>query len=342
MGEKVVKTAAGILIQQIFLLAQAKSFNQKVILIVDEVSVVQSPALSAILAEARKYNLFVILTQQYFGQVEKSLKDAIYSNVYNYYVFRVSEEDAEGLIGNLNIEIPKEIIEEEHKKGIKEDMLKKRFMTELHPRECLVRVSANGQIIPVFKARTLDIGDSKQISPVNIDELETATATEIPKLTKFKEGGNLSDNVPDIFSDKDQATVPSMHAESFVPAQSNPTPDVLELKNDMDDAWDKGPQRSMTQEKPSNPEGDLSYFNNHEIDPVERRQAKEQKDIKAQKLAKFLSSKNVQLQTATPNNIILEPINVSSEIDTDSGFGSGNLASILASQSSSREKTKVK
>jgi hypothetical protein len=124
MGEKVVKTAAGILMQQIFLLAQARSFNEKVILIVDEVSVVQSPALASILSEARKYNLFVILTQQYFGQVEKQLKDAIYANVYNYYVFRVSEEDAEGLIGNLNIEIPKEIIEEEHKKGISEETIK--------------------------------------------------------------------------------------------------------------------------------------------------------------------------------------------------------------------------
>ena len=341
MGEKVVKTAAGILIQQIFLLAQAKSFNQKVILIVDEVSVVQSPALSAILAEARKYNLFVILTQQYFGQVEKSLKDAIYSNVYNYYVFRVSEEDAEGLIGNLNIEIPKEIIEEEHKKGIKEDMLKKRFMTELHPRECLVRVSANGQIIPVFKARTLDIGDSKQINPINIDKLEEAVATDIPKLTKFKESGDLADNVPDIFPDNNQTATPSMHIESFVPAQSNLTPDVTDLKSNLNDAWDKGPARSMTQEKPSNPEGDLSYFNNHEIDPVERRQAKEQKDNKAQRVAKFLSKKNVELQPVSPNNIILEPVSSTSEIDTDSGFGSGNLASILATQSSSREKVKA-
>lgn len=40
MGEKVVKTIAGLLIQQIFLLAQARTFNEKVILIIDEVSVV--------------------------------------------------------------------------------------------------------------------------------------------------------------------------------------------------------------------------------------------------------------------------------------------------------------
>ena len=73
MGEKVVKTVAGLLIQQIFLLAQANAFNQRVILIIDEVSVVQNPALASILSEARKYNLFVFLTQQYFGQIEEDL-----------------------------------------------------------------------------------------------------------------------------------------------------------------------------------------------------------------------------------------------------------------------------
>ena len=214
-------------------------------------------------------------------------------------------------------------------------------MTELHPRECLVRVSANGQIIPVFKARTLDIGDSKQINPINVDKLEEATVTDIPKLTKFKEGGDLADNVPDIFSDNNQATIPSMHAESFgSTTPSNPIPNMSEQKTNLNDIIDQGPQISMTQEKPSNPEGDLSYFNNHEIDPVERRQAKEQKDNKAQRAAKFLSKNNVELQPVNPNNIILEPVSSTSEIDTDSGFGSGNLASILATQSSSREKIK--
>ena len=61
MGEKVVKTVAGLLIQQIFLLAQARSFSEKIILIIDEVSVVQNPTLAQILAEARKYNLSVCL-----------------------------------------------------------------------------------------------------------------------------------------------------------------------------------------------------------------------------------------------------------------------------------------
>lgn len=157
MGEKVVKTLAGLLIQQIFLLAQARTFNEKVILIIDEVSVVQNPALAQILAEARKYNLFVFLTQQYFGQIEKPLQDAIFTNVYNYYTFRVSEEDARALEGNLTIELPKEIVETEREKGLKESDIRVKIMTELNMRECLLRLSSDGQILPCVKARTLDV-----------------------------------------------------------------------------------------------------------------------------------------------------------------------------------------
>lgn len=157
MGEKVVKTVAGLLIQQIFLLAQSKSFNQKVLLFIDEVSVVQTPALASILSEARKYNLFVFLTQQYFTQVEKSLQDAIFANVSNYYCFRVSEEDANQLIGNLPMELPKELAVEAKDQGVKEEVLKARFLTELHPRECVVRIAAGGKLLPSIKARTVDV-----------------------------------------------------------------------------------------------------------------------------------------------------------------------------------------
>ncbi|MFO0971592.1 MAG: type IV secretion system DNA-binding domain-containing protein [Candidatus Saccharimonadales bacterium] len=157
MGEKVVKTIAGLLIQQIFLLAQARAFNQKVMLIVDEVSVVQNPALAQILAEARKFGLSVVLTQQYFGQIESDLQAAIFTNVYNYYVFKVSEEDARALEGNLNIEIPKEILQGEKDKGLKQSDVRVQMLTTLHPRECFLRLSAGGQLLPCVKARTLDV-----------------------------------------------------------------------------------------------------------------------------------------------------------------------------------------
>lgn len=174
MGEKVVKTVAGLLIQQIFLLAQAKAFGQKVILIIDEVSVIQNPALAQILAEARKFGLSVILTQQYFGQIEKDLQAAIFTNVYNYYVFKVSEEDARSLEGNLNIEIPKEILQGEKDKGLKQADVRVQMLTSLHPRECFLRLSAGGQLLPCVKARTLDITAAPVVQDVELKAYDKA------------------------------------------------------------------------------------------------------------------------------------------------------------------------
>lgn len=174
MGEKVVKTVAGLLIQQIFLLAQARAFNQKVLLIIDEVSVIQNPALAQILAEARKFGLSVILTQQYFGQIEKDLQAAIFTNVYNYYVFKVSEEDARMLEGNLNIEIPKEILQGEKDKGLKQADVRVQMLTTLHPRECFLRLSAGGQLLPCVKARTLDVTPTAEVKEVQLKEYESS------------------------------------------------------------------------------------------------------------------------------------------------------------------------
>lgn len=182
MGEKVVKTVAGLLIQQIFLLAQAKSFNQKVLLFIDEVSVVQTPALASILSEARKYNLFVFLTQQYFTQVEKGLSDAIFANVSNYYCFRVSEEDATQLVGNLAMEIPKELAVESKEKGIKEEILKARFLTELNPRECVVRISAGGKILPSVKAKTVEVTYDPIRGASRSSTVEEASQPEVKKV----------------------------------------------------------------------------------------------------------------------------------------------------------------
>ncbi len=186
MGEKVVKTVAGLLIQQIFLLAQARAFNEKVILIVDEVSVVQNPALASILAEARKYNLFVFLTQQYFGQIEKPLQEAIFTNVSNYYVFRVSEEDARALEGNLTIEIPKEILEAEKSKGLKQSDVRVQMLTALNVRECFLRLSSDGQLLPCIKAKTLDVGPIQKNSKVELKTYDQPA--ELPK--KFVEGAS--------------------------------------------------------------------------------------------------------------------------------------------------------
>jgi len=187
MGEKVVKTVAGLLIQQVFLLAQSRAFNERILLFIDEVSVVQNPALSAILSEARKFNLFVVLTQQYLTQVDKSLKDAIFANVSNYYCFRVAEEDALQLVGNLPMELPNEMLHEAKEKGVKEETLKVRMLTDLHPRECVVRIASGGLLLPCFRARTLDIVSDATKTAMG-DNFNPVAYTEKPVvLSKFEE-----------------------------------------------------------------------------------------------------------------------------------------------------------
>lgn len=196
MGEKVVKTVAGLLMQQIFLLAQAHAFNQKVILIIDEVSVVQNPSMASILAEARKYNLFVFLTQQYFGQIEKDLQDAIFANASNYYVFRVSEEDARALEGNLTIEIPKEILLSEKEKGIKEAEVRVRMLTDLNVRECFLRLSSEGRILPCVKARTVDMVAVAETAAKPAKAKFKAYKQPAQMPSKFVEGAGAADYAP--------------------------------------------------------------------------------------------------------------------------------------------------
>jgi len=177
MGEKVIKTVSGLLIQQIFLLAQARTFGEKIILIIDEVSIIQNPTIGQILAEARKYNLFVFLTQQYFGQIDQSLQNAIFSNVSNYYVFKVSEHDARLIEGNITMELPKKTIMESTRVMNKEEDLRVPILTELDLRECVIRLSSDGKLLPAMKARTLDYED-----PVPQASTKTLVEYDAPKM----------------------------------------------------------------------------------------------------------------------------------------------------------------
>ncbi len=219
MGEKVVKTVAGLLIQQIFLLAQARAFGTKVLLFVDEVSVVQNPTLSAILAEARKFGMSVILTQQYFGQVEPQLQQAILSNAINYYVFKVSEEDARILEGNLSMEIPGEIIERELKMGTTESEIRVKMMTELHPRDCIVRIASGGKILPAIKARTMDIGSSEIKTGATDAELSSFDRQELP--TKFAYSEKVELPTMDSVESKGMQDLPAVEQSPKSPEPSS-------------------------------------------------------------------------------------------------------------------------
>jgi len=146
LGDTVTKIISGLVMQQLFTLVQNGSFSEHIIFIIDEVAVVENPILVRLLAEARKYHLSVVLAGQYFSGISEKLKKAIFANVINYYLFRVSKEDAISLMSNIDFKVP---LDDSLEQKIK-------ILTGLQDRECIVRISSKGKLFPAMKCRTLD------------------------------------------------------------------------------------------------------------------------------------------------------------------------------------------
>ncbi len=146
LGMKATKTIAGFTMQQILQLIQNYTYEEHIIFIIDEVALLENPILSRFLSESRKYNLSLVLAQQYFNQISESLQKAIFSNMMNYYIFRVSREDARILDGNIRMDV-----------AVKNSFITRmKILTELKNRECIVRICKQGKVYPAFQARTLD------------------------------------------------------------------------------------------------------------------------------------------------------------------------------------------
>ena len=182
LGDKVIKTVSGLIMQQLLTVIGRHEINEHIIFIVDEVAVVENPILSRFLSEARKYNLSLILAGQYFSQISESLKNSIFANVVNYYIFRVSKLDANVLVDNFNMKIP---LDDSKDKKIK-------LLTELNNRECIVRIDSNGILLPAFKASTLNYNSIPRIK--NNIQTET-TNNNTTNLPREKNIFNISSNV---------------------------------------------------------------------------------------------------------------------------------------------------
>ncbi|GIW63376.1 MAG: hypothetical protein KatS3mg091_178 [Patescibacteria group bacterium] len=153
LGQKATQLIAGLIIQQVFLISQKRRINKKIILIIDEVSIVENEALISILSEARKFNLGLCLAQQYLTQVSEKLLKATLSNVYNFFVFKVSDEEAKIISSNLELEIPRIIFDNQKQ----EQELKRQLFINLNPREIITRVFAKGKFYPAIKGKTIFI-----------------------------------------------------------------------------------------------------------------------------------------------------------------------------------------
>jgi len=172
LGTKGVKTLAGIIMQSIFTNSQNRRFSKRLVLVVDEVSVIESSILKRFLAEARKYNVAVILAGQYFSQISEELRNAIFANVMNYYIFKVSRSDAALLVDNLNIRL----------EGRERDDAVS-FLTDLKFRSLVARVSKDGAVYSPFLGHTTDlvsvpyIEENEEIK-VQEKELEASSSLE--------------------------------------------------------------------------------------------------------------------------------------------------------------------
>ena len=185
LGDKVTKTIAGLIMQQLLTIIQSREINEHIIFVIDEVAVIENPILSRFLSEARKYNLSLILAGQFFSQISDSLKSSIFANVINYYIFRVSKLDANLLVDSFNMKIP---LDDTRDRKIK-------LLTELSTRECIVRIDCNGILLPAFKASTLDYESVPRIKCENIDNSIVNNNTKIKK-SNFKIDNNV--NLKDI------------------------------------------------------------------------------------------------------------------------------------------------
>ena len=185
LGSRITKTISGLIMQQLFTLIQSNSFKEHIIFIIDEVAIIENPIICRFLSEARKYNLSLFLAGQYFNQISTQLKESILANIVNYYIFRVSRLDASLLSENLEIKIP--FNEGKDQKEQKENKIN--LLSSLNNRECIIRISSNNILSPVFKARTLDFTSIPRI--INNKKDKNLKKTECQK-------SNLNINIDDI------------------------------------------------------------------------------------------------------------------------------------------------
>ncbi len=156
LGTNITKIIGGAIIAQVFTIMQAKLTNKKVILVIDEVSVVQTPSLIQILSEARKFGLTVVLAQQYLMQVSGEILMSIFANMVNYFCFKLARDDAETVARNLNCEIDQYFLKNKNDPKEMQELAVK-LLTDLNPREVIARIMSGEKYFSPFKAKTVPI-----------------------------------------------------------------------------------------------------------------------------------------------------------------------------------------
>lgn len=160
LGKNVTRVIGGAVIQEIYTMMISNQVKKKIILVVDEVSVVQTPSLVHILSEARKFGLTIVVIQQYMMQVSADILKSVFANVVNYFCFKLARDDAEVVVRNLNMEIDEYFLKNKNDpREIQE--LGTRILTDLNPMEVVCRVMADNKYISPFKSKTVKVSIMK-------------------------------------------------------------------------------------------------------------------------------------------------------------------------------------
>lgn len=144
LGSSMTKIIAGLIMNELMVIMEKGLINEHIIFIIDEVSTIENELIPRMLSESRKYNLSLILAGQYFNGISEKLKSSIFANTVNYFIFRVSREDAVSLSKNIDMKIIGSNNEED----------KIKMLTDLNDRECIMRLSKNGLLYKAFKGKT--------------------------------------------------------------------------------------------------------------------------------------------------------------------------------------------
>ena len=182
LGLNNLRLIAALIMNKIFTIKESGSVMENIIFIVDEVSIVENEILSRILTEGRKYGLSLILAGQFLEQLSSNLKNSIFANTLNYYLFRISKSDAIIMSNNIDIDLVTK------DSGNKLQETKQKLLTNLADRELLIKLHKNGLNYSCMRASTLDY-----ISIPRIKEIKTNQDKKVIKEEKeFKfEIGNI-------------------------------------------------------------------------------------------------------------------------------------------------------
>lgn len=253
IGEDNASTLGAFMVTKIQLAAMSRSDipdisdRRPFYLYVDEFQNFATDSFATILSEARKYGLNLTVANQYISQMNNTVRDAVFGNVGTMISFRVSADDAQILSRQF------------------EPNFEPQDLLQMHNRSFIINMVIDGEKVPAFSAKTLDL------PPIQADntsliieqsrrtysrsreevEIEVAKSTQITKQAIIKPATRRLDNVQPIsptgITTSDVTEQPAEHA------LLEPTPTPTPRKKRSRARHKKPPETAQTTVHPAQP-----------------------------------------------------------------------------------------